>query len=81
MKRFLILSLFVFAFGIVANAQTETIKKAEKATKDATVTGAKSTNNGVKKGWYFSKRTGKKVWIKSKSVTKKTAKVVKDAVN
>lgn len=81
MKRFLILSLLVFAFGIVANAQTETIKKVGKTTQDATVAGAKTTNNGVKKGWYFSKRTGKKVWIKSKSITKKTGKAVKDAVN
>ncbi len=72
---------FVVAFSSTSNAQvTDTTKKVAKVTKNTTVTGVRKTNNGLHKGWYISKRTGRKIWIKGKGVTNKSYKVTKKAV-
>lgn len=85
MKKAFLLFVFAFAFVVAfsstSNAQvTDTAKKVGKITKNTTVTGVRKTNRGLHKGWYISKRTGRKVWIKSKGITNKSYKVTKKAV-
>ncbi len=86
MKKVFIFAMFALVLGmasITTKAQivTDTAKKVGNTTNQTTKTVVKKSTGGVKKGWYISKRTSKKVWFKSKKVTGKGYKVTKSTVN
>ena len=71
MKNLVILGLFVFVFSLSVKAQDDPLLKAGKATKEATVTGAKATGKGLKKSGSFVKKVGQKTWGVTKKAVKK----------